>query len=633
MSTSAEFHFAKGACKIVCPNEIIETVPTEYQVFALSSTAQKWHDRLGHASAPRLKLLGLPHKVEGPCEPRIQAKQTAQPFHPSNYNHEPVDLIYTDLVGPVPETPGGQTYYLSMYDQASKASQVFLLPKKSSARGALMEGINTFEKIAKKGYKVKAIRSDFGGEFQSSQLQNFMKDRGITHETTAGCTPQQNAAKRLHRTLHDSARECSSVQSYRRVCGEKLCAVQKGRTPLEILTGSTPNLHRLRAFGCDAWVLIPPEKRKNKFSARSVVGTFIGYQNSSTYRILVDNKVTLSRNVTFFEDKFSGQSVNEKQSLESPQIVPDLLPEPPQFSQASTGSLDIVPVPQDSGGTTAGSRRTIHQDGANSEDSAIGSKHGIARPSAPSPAAPPTVYEPPVEVDGSAKAATQVAREAASPLPTGVTLDPKETAQQETHDHPAATEPAPTHAYNLRPRKGTATRAKATRQWDLDDSFSGYARAMARPDADLWKEAITDELTALAKNGLWRLVPLPPGRTPLTTTWVFKVKTDGDGQVERYKARLCVRGFEQRAGVDFHEVFAPASGKVVQRAFLTYAALMDYEVQQVDINTDFLNAELNEDIYIRIPEGLRDERELNKEPNLVLKLENPLYGLKQAPRM
>ena len=323
MSTGAEFHFVKGACRIVCPNGIIETVPTEDQVFALLVTAQKWHERLGHASAPRLKLLGLPHKLEGPCEPCIQAKQTAQPFYPSDYNHEPLDLIYTDLVGPVPETPGGQTYYLSMYDQASKASQVFLLPNKSSAAGALMEGINTFEKIAKPGYRVKAIRSDLGGEFQSSQLQNFLKDHGITHETTAGYTPQQNVAERLHRTLHDSARAMLiRAKLPESLWGEAVrCAnyvrnrtpvslSADGRTPLEIFTGSAPNLHRLRTFGCDAWVLIPPEKRKNKFSAWSVRGTFIGYQNSSTYRILVDSKVILSRNVTFVEDKFSGQSIS-----------------------------------------------------------------------------------------------------------------------------------------------------------------------------------------------------------------------------------------------------------------------------------------------------------------------------------
>eukprot|EP00963_Diacronema_lutheri_P005135 scaffold379_cov383-Pavlova_lutheri.AAC.9 len=156
---------------------------------------------------------------------------------------------------------------------------------------------------------------------------------------------------------------------------------------------------------------------------------------------------------------------------------------------------------------------------------------------------------------------------------------------------------------------------------------------MARPDADLWQEAITNELTSLAKNGTWRLVPLPPGRTPLTTTWVFKVKTDGDGQVERYKARLCVRGFEQRAGVDLREVFAPTSGKVAQRAFLTYATLVNYEVQQVDIKTAFLNAELNEDIYLQIPEGLKGSMKTTGEEEHVLKLEKSLYGLKQAPRM
>ena len=133
-----------------------------------------------------------------------------------------------------------------------------------------MEGINTFEKIAKPGYRVKAIRSDLGGEFQSSQLQNFLQDRGITHETTAGYTPQQNAAERLHRTLHDSARAMLiRAKLPESLWGEAVrCAnyvrnrtpislSADGRTPLEIPTGTAPNLHRLRTFGCDAWVLIP----------------------------------------------------------------------------------------------------------------------------------------------------------------------------------------------------------------------------------------------------------------------------------------------------------------------------------------------------------------------------------------
>eukprot|EP00963_Diacronema_lutheri_P002609 scaffold178_cov398-Pavlova_lutheri.AAC.3 len=116
-----------------------------------------------------------------------------------------------------------------------------------------------------------------------------------------------------------------------------------GKTPLEVWTGTLPNLNQFHTFGCDAWVLIPPEKRSSKFSARSVKGTFIGYHNSSTYRVLVDNKIALSRNVSFVEDKFSSQSMNESQTPDSTQVVPDLLPEPPQFSQSSAASMDGPP--------------------------------------------------------------------------------------------------------------------------------------------------------------------------------------------------------------------------------------------------------------------------------------------------
>jgi len=352
----AQVSFTHATCRVECAQGIIETTASVDNVYALVTTAQRWHERLGHASAPRLKLLGLPHKLDEACEPCIQAKQTAEAFRPSQYNYEPLDLVYTDLVGPIPETPGGQVYYLSLYDQASKASQVFLLPNKSTAAGALMEGLNTFEKIAKPGYKVKAIRSDLGSEFKSSALQEFLADRGITHETTAGYTPQQNAAERLHRTLHDSARamliraglpenlwgeavRCASFVRNR----TPVSLASDGRTPLEVLTGTVPNLNHFRTFGCDAWVLIPPEKRTSKFSARSVKGVFIGYHNNSTYRVLVNGKIVLSRNVRFVEDKFSGQSFNQDKGQLSKQVIPDLLPEPPQFSQTSATGIHGPP--------------------------------------------------------------------------------------------------------------------------------------------------------------------------------------------------------------------------------------------------------------------------------------------------
>ena len=91
---------------------------------------------------------------------------------------------------------------------------------------------------------------------------------------------------------------------------------------------------------------------------------------------------------------------------------------------------------------------------------------------------------------------------------------------------------------------------------------------MRRSDADLSKEAIHEELTSLVANETCTLTELPPARKALTTTCVFKVKRDGGGDVDRYKARLCVRGLEQREGFDYQELFAPTSGKVTQRVNL-----------------------------------------------------------------
>ena len=136
-------------------------------------------------------------------------------------------------------------------------------------------------------------------------MQEFLADKGIAHETTAAYTPQQNAAQLLHMTLHDNARamlmraglpgnlwgevvRCASfVRNHTRVS-----LASDGRTPLEFLTRTMPTVNLFRTFGCDAWVLIPPEKRTSKFTTRLVKGVFIGYHNNSTYRVLVNGKVS-----------------------------------------------------------------------------------------------------------------------------------------------------------------------------------------------------------------------------------------------------------------------------------------------------------------------------------------------------
>jgi hypothetical protein len=147
-----------------------------------------------------------------------------------------------------------------------------------------------------------------------------------------------------------------------------------------------------------------------------------------------------------------------------------------------------------------------------------------------------------------------------------------------------------------------------------------------RVDSKLeWESAMTEEMDSLMKNQTWDLVRLPAGRKALHNRWVYRTKRDADGRL-RYKARLVVKGFEQRAGIDFSEVFSPVVKLTTIRAVLSIVAVEDLHL--VDVKTAFLHGDLKEEIYMHQPEGYAKAGR----GNLVCRLKKSLYGLKQAPR-
>ena len=110
--------------------------------------------------------------------------------------------------------------------------------------------------------------------------------------------------------------------------------------------------------------------------------------------------------------------------------------------------------------------------------------------------------------------------------------------------------------------------------------------------------------------------------------WVFKVKCNGKGKIERFKSRLVTKGCSQRHGIDFEETFAPVVRFSSIRSLLAFAVQEDMIVDQMDVVTAFLNGELDDEIYMQQPEGYK----VSGKKNLVCKLKKSLYGLKQAPR-
>ncbi|CAI5528667.1 unnamed protein product [Closterium sp. Naga37s-1] len=150
--------------------------------------------------------------------------------------------------------------------------------------------------------------------------------------------------------------------------------------------------------------------------------------------------------------------------------------------------------------------------------------------------------------------------------------------------------------------------------------------ALESSDAEEWKKAMESELKSIEENDTFELVELPEGRTAITSKWLFKIKSDADGKIERYKSRLVAKGYQQKEKVDFKELFAPVVKPTTLRTLFAGAAIKGWAVKQMDIVTAFLNGILEEEIFMAQPEGFDDGS------GRVWKLKKALYGLKQAPR-
>jgi hypothetical protein len=143
-----------------------------------------------------------------------------------------------------------------------------------------------------------------------------------------------------------------------------------------------------------------------------------------------------------------------------------------------------------------------------------------------------------------------------------------------------------------------------------------------------WREAISSELTALMRHNTWQLVPPPTDCNIIGCKWVFRVKRHANGSVDRFKARLVSKGFNQQPGLDYKETFNPVVKSVTIRTVLTIAVMQGWTLRQLDVNNAFLHGHLTETVYMKQPPGFRN----SEHPDYVCCLSKAIYSLKQAPR-
>ncbi|MBW0482598.1 hypothetical protein O181_022313 [Austropuccinia psidii MF-1] len=152
-----------------------------------------------------------------------------------------------------------------------------------------------------------------------------------------------------------------------------------------------------------------------------------------------------------------------------------------------------------------------------------------------------------------------------------------------------------------------------------------FNEAMSGLNKEKWNYSVKKELQNIEKLNVWTLRKKQIDNHPITSTWVFKEKQDSAGKTIEYKARLCAHGFHQIPGLDYQNTFAPTGRLSSLRTLISFAAIQKYQFHQMDVQSAFLNAPLQEKICLEIPQGVVANRDTQ-----VLQLNKALYSLKQA---
>ena len=272
-----------------------------------SSQLNLWHQRLGHVNGRQLVqavkgglIKGVNFSETGRldfCEGCVEGKMSRKPFKPVGgiKSTRKLQLVHSDVCGPMPESIGGRKYFVIFVDDYSHCTAVYFLKQKSE----VMQKFKEFEAAATNecGQRIGTLRTDNGGEYLSHEFESYLKSKGIKHETTVAHSPQQNGvAERMNRTLLESARamvyhaglgkffwaEAVSTAAYIR---NRVTTTASGQTPYERWYGRIPDVSNFRVFGCMAYAHVP-EVERTKLDKKAVKLRFLGYSdNQKGYRL------------------------------------------------------------------------------------------------------------------------------------------------------------------------------------------------------------------------------------------------------------------------------------------------------------------------------------------------------------
>jgi len=140
----------------------------------------------------------------------------------------------------------------------------------------------------------------------------------------------------------------------------------------------------------------------------------------------------------------------------------------------------------------------------------------------------------------------------------------------------------------------------------------------------VWVDAMVEEYKSIMKNSVSKVVPRPADKSVVGLRWIFKVKNAADKSIEKYKSNFVAKGFSQVKGIDYEEIFSPIARYSSIKSILALVMQTSWKIHQMDVKTSFFNGVIEDEVYIKQPEGFET---FDQESHLC-RLRQALYGLK-----
>ncbi|GAA5857408.1 hypothetical protein JCM9279_001791 [Rhodotorula babjevae] len=543
------------------------------------------------------------------------------PFPPSDRESSaPLELVHSDVLSVDTASISGRCYVVTFVDDYTR----MLWTEPIALKSDVLDAFKRFKVAAELevGHPLRRFRSNNGGKYTSTAFDAYLAEHGVQRSAAPAHSPQANGtAERVNRTIIEGLLSllgqagapkhlwAEALWAFTFVKNRSPHAALDGRAPLTVWRGGPVRVDMMRVWGCRAWHVVA--LGRTKLDDKAIALVFVGYDlDDNAYRLYnpASNKIVRSRDTL------------------SPEH--NLVVLPHRTAAAKPAPAGALPVPAD--------------------------PHTPARlvPSRSAPGAPArarTIVEPrtpaPPRPFRESAPSPQPKVESPPPPPVPPPPPPREFRKPAPPPQPKNEDPDELD-FLSNPFGATLAQvealvaASADELGASDDAFllplsdpCNHREAVRDQDSEHWRAGEAEEFTSLRDNfKVYHAVDrsdVPPGAKILGAHFVYRRKKDQHGRVTGYKVRLVAQGFSQRPGVDFCETFAPVAKFTSIRVLLALAARNSSLIHQADVDKAYLHGALDEELYMRVPEGVDDASLAGK----VLKLDRALYGLKQAGRV